>query len=57
MLTIVQDKFTTDHQKFRATNLKIEKSILVIPQVNKANAYTDDNGNLNIKSTTTNSII
>lgn len=50
VLTIVQDKFTTDHQKVSSNELlKIEKSILVIPQVNKANAYTDDNGNLNIK--------
>ena len=50
VLTLIQNNFDVLDKNLSGKQLeRIEKSLTVIPQVQKSNAYTDDNGNLNIK--------
>lgn len=50
VLNLVERRFVVKNKKLTGKELeKIEKSICVIPQVKTTNAFTDDNGNLNIK--------
>ena len=50
VLFLIQQNFDVMDKKLSGKDLeKIEKSVTIIPQVKKSNAYTDNNGNLNIK--------
>ena len=50
VLSLIQQNFDVMDKKLSGKDLeKIEKSVTIIPQVKKSNAYTDNNGNLNIK--------
>jgi cell division protein FtsQ len=50
VLSLIQQNFDVIDKKLSGKDLeKIEKSVTIIPQVKKSNAYTDNNGNLNIK--------
>ncbi|HRH57212.1 MAG TPA: cell division protein FtsQ/DivIB [Chitinophagales bacterium] len=50
VLTVLNNRFEVKDKVLSGRDLeRIEKSLSVIPQANKASAYTDDKGNLNIK--------
>ena len=50
VLNLITEKFDVIDKKLSGKELEIiEKSVTVIPQVERSNAYTDDNGNLTIK--------
>jgi len=50
VLALIDEKFDMVGKNLSGKDLEeIEKSITIIPQVKKSDAYTDDKGNLNIK--------
>jgi cell division protein FtsQ len=50
VLSLISDNFDVINKNLSGKELEnIEKSIKIIPQVKKSDAYTDANGNLNIK--------